>query len=723
MNLAELRAKLDRVQHGRTFKIVATIIVVACAIAFLATYVLGQAQAGAFGGGPDGAAPANVAGPTPGGEPLSEAEETARTAIEATRRSIEEITSLRTDWTALAIGVAIATGLALVIIWLGLGLTYLGLGIFAGIVAGPLLLLDRARIPFLNIQCRSAGLFTLAMVLLGGAFTALVQSARLIFSSHWATLASGAATATLVVGLAWIAAQVGLMPPGAQGPLIFGIIAVALGCTVAIVVSRAAPPPGQTFAIARLVVDEAVRMKVSLVFMVLLMVALAALPGALNPDTPLRYRVQSFLQYGSSVSYWLIGFLVVFLAVGTVAFEQRDRVIWQTMTKPVATWRYILGKWVGVMGVAAVLFGVSMSGVFLFTEYLRQQPAQGEFEAYVPLDENIAVTEDRLYLETQVLSSRRSVGPTVVAIDEEELEKIVDQIMRDEANRGPTLTSAPRSREQIAAERREAFDRAYFSIGPEDQQLETYYFNGLDEARALGKPMSLRFKGQFGANDPRSEYTLTFFFSPSLPPVMRRVSADQTFTVPITPAAVNPDGTLALTIFNGRLMRDGSRVPNAESVGFLPGSLEVFYPGDSYRLNFARSAIILLAKLGVMAMIGIFAGTFLSFPVAAMVAMGFFLGAESSGFMWDSLTYYSPTNAKGEVLWHRVVADFVTRPIAATLKVFSDIDPIERLVDGRVVSWATIAFSVTVTSLVSAGAYACAVFAMRRRELAIYSGH
>ena len=103
----------------------------------------------------------------------------------------------------------------------------------------------------------------------------------------------------------------------------------------------------------------------------------------LEVDSPLRYRVQSFLQYGTGGSFWIIAILTLVFSVSTVAFEQRDKTIWQTMTKPVASWQYVLGKWLGVVGLNAVLLTVCASAVFLFTEYLRQQPARGEQSAFV----------------------------------------------------------------------------------------------------------------------------------------------------------------------------------------------------------------------------------------------------------------------------------------------------------------------------------------------------
>ena len=63
-------------------------------------------------------------------------------------------------------------------------------------------------------------------------------------------------------------------------------------------------PSRPILAVARNVVAEAVRLRVSLVLIVLLMFGLAALPGLLDPGTPLRYRVQSFLEYGTGGRSW-----------------------------------------------------------------------------------------------------------------------------------------------------------------------------------------------------------------------------------------------------------------------------------------------------------------------------------------------------------------------------------------------------------------------------------
>ncbi|MEM8758427.1 MAG: hypothetical protein AAGF47_11675, partial [Planctomycetota bacterium] len=189
-------------------------------------------------------------------------------------------------------------------------------------------------------------------------------------------------------------------------------------------------------AIARNVLAEAVRLKLSIVFIALLIFGLAALPGLMDPETPLRYRVQSFLQYGTGGSFWLIALLVVAFSVSTVATEQRDKILWQTITKPVAAWQYILGKWLGVSTLAALLLAVNACGVFLFVEYLRQQPALGEREAFVALGDE-GISEDRMILETQVLTAQRTVYAAEPEPSIEEINRLIESRVDDIRTRDP----------------------------------------------------------------------------------------------------------------------------------------------------------------------------------------------------------------------------------------------------------------------------------------------
>ncbi len=130
----------------------------------------------------------------------------------------------------------------------------------------------------------------------------------------------------------------------------------------------------------------------------LLLFGLAALPLVLDPTTPLRYRVQAFMQYATGGAFWLIAIL-------TLVVQRRHRVplssgikrIWQTMTKPVAAWQYILGKWLGVVGALLRFCWRSPARACTCSpSTFARQPAVGETCGLKPYSIDRRVTEDRM---------------------------------------------------------------------------------------------------------------------------------------------------------------------------------------------------------------------------------------------------------------------------------------------------------------------------------------
>jgi hypothetical protein len=83
--------------------------------------------------------------------------------------------------------------------------------------------------------------------------------------------------------------------------------------------------PNQVLAVAHTVIKEASRSRLSLVFVILLLVGLPLLPIWLDPDTPLRFRIQTFISRSLGMTYALAACMTLFLACATVAFEIRDR--------------------------------------------------------------------------------------------------------------------------------------------------------------------------------------------------------------------------------------------------------------------------------------------------------------------------------------------------------------------------------------------------------------
>lgn len=594
---------------------------------------------------------------------------TVRAQVERQQRIVQNVLSQDRSPVAVSLGLAIGLGLSLVIVWLGLFLTYLLLLAGVGVVVGPMLLL---------VQYERAGPNTeaLAHIIVGAtlltfAFTALLEVLRLLLSI----------------------------------------------------------PSGPVFSVARNVLAEAVRMKVSLVFIVMLILGLAAVPMLLNEETPLRYRMQSFLQYGTAGAFWLIAILTLLLSVATLSFEQRDRIIWQTMTKPVSVWKYLLGKWLGVVSLNATLLLVCGAAIFMFAEYLRQQPADGEREAYVARGVELgasAISEDRRILHNQVLQARiaRDID---VPLDKygQEFGEIVDQYIeqREALESFGELVEESQTRSQVRDDLYKDYVARLRSLDP--GMAKTFTFSGLEKAALLDTPLVLRYRIESGGNLPTEFYRVTFDAGGTM--YEREVGLAQTLIIDdIPPTAINENGQLELTIINGSFMQNNQGqvglMGNPKTISFPPGGLELSYSVGSYRMNFVRVVVVLWIKLAFLSLLAITASTALSFPVACLVAFGAFFAAESAMFLEDSLEVYNPFYGEGIGPAILAVVETISNVVIWIFRVYGELNPIEKLVQGEYVSWASVAQGMVVLGFWCVLLFGAGWLVFRSRELAMYSG-
>jgi len=468
-------------------------------------------------------------------------------------------------------------------------------------------------------------------------------------------------------------------------------------------------------AVARNVLNEAVRMKISVIFIVMLILLLAALPGLLDPDSPLRYRVQTFLKWGVSGAYGVLAMLTLFFSVATVAFEQRDRIIWQTMAKPVAPWEYLLGKWVGVMAVNLALLIVTASGVFLFTEYLRSQPAQGESRAYVNASGAPGPTEDRLLLETQVLVSRNGRLPTLPPIDQSVVDRLVEQRIAEAQQRVdvPNLQALERrTREEVLDDIEQAR-----RLIPPGRTMEIVFEN-LREAREQGRPITLRYKIESGFNNPTEMYRVVMVVDGVAIP--REVSLGTTQTLTLRPEVIDEDGTLTIELTNGDPYRGQV---NPYSLGFPPGGMEILYVAGGYEINYLRVMAALWVKLGFIAAVGVSAASFLSFPVACFLAFLVLFSAQTASYLWESIDIFVGMQEKKDapkfISW---IVQAIATPIAWAFSTYSELRPSEKLVEGRLLSWVEMLKSAAILAMWTIATLTAGWSIFRNRELALYSG-
>lgn len=552
--------------------------------------------------------------------------------------------------------------------------------------------------------------------------------------------------------------------------LVMALVALSASFTALMEGSRAVlSGKGRVRAIARNVLAEAVRLRLSVVFIVMLIFGLAALPGLLEADQPLRYRVQSFMQYGTGGAFWLIALLTVFFSVSTVSAEQRDKIIWQTMTKPVAPWRYILGKWLGVSTLSAVLLAVSSSGVFLFVEYLRHQPAIGEKEAFIAYADE-GMSEDRLVLETQVLSAQRSVEAVEPELDEATIQRIIGDRVTQQRQSDPDYALTPETEQKFRQDILKQSRMLYFAVEPGASRQ--FVFQGINLKETDDVPLLLRYRIDSAANEPDKQYKISFVLR-EYAPFVRDTGLGHAHTLPLAPIIVlppapgepnkrallpdDPDFTRALQLYkSGRLpnaeyitagrlvangvfaigiangefayISDGQNivdavfVPNEEFFQIPGGGLSLSYPAGSYHANYARTVAVLWLKLAFLAMIGVFFSTFLSFPVASLVTFAVFLMAESAGYVAMAVDNYSVLTDNKSVNPVKALISAIAYGVSWLFDVYAELKPVEKLVNGQLIGGVEVMRAAGVIAAWGLLLYAGAVLIFRKRELAIYSG-
>lgn len=392
--------------------------------------------------------------------------------------------------------------------------------------------------------------------------------------------------------------------------------------------------------VARTLLDEAIRMKMALIFVVMLVLLVPVLPFMLGGETRLQYRLESFLTYSLTVVSTLLAAMTILLAARTVSSELSDRQAFLTLTKPVSRAGYLAGKWIGIMGLNLLLLVVSGVGVVAFVKVVEQTPAMD--------------AADYIAVQEQVLTARASASP--VPVDDAALQIDFEQRLEDLRLRGadpmiygnlgdPITQINPATRQAIQLDAL----RQWLTIAPRNRT--TYRFAGLQDAKDQGVTVQLRFspKAATAAGDNMARLAFRVNDRPysdprtgqPLPPVR-----NNTFhTAYFLSEDIRDDGTLDLTIIN-----TGADVGQS-SISFKPGEgLEIFYKVGGFETNLAKGLVVLWIRLGFLAALGLAAATFLGFPTACLLCFLVFFAAVGSDYLRESLSSYASI-PRDEVPW------------------------------------------------------------------------
>lgn len=498
--------------------------------------------------------------------------------------------------------------------------------------------------------------------------------------------------ATLGFGLVFLLFRAVDWEPGYTTAL-YCYLAV-LGFLIGINILRFVLRPGHpVLGVARTMVEESLRMGVALIFIIAMLVLLPMLPLIFGSEDRVTYMVQRFLTYSNMIVAVLLGLMTVLLAARTVSLEIATRQIHMTLTKPLGRVQYLLGKWLGIVLLNAVLLVVAGIATYGFTMAIARNPALNDLDRYAVdreiLTARLAQTPrpidtswERMYAnvlkEKQLADPVRfgEVGSPFATLADDAMQEIIaDTVSRFYTVKGGQsqdfvisgLGEASAAAERAAVQGR---DLLVHEAGLTRDQAQDYV------NAALGRPSDLTIQtaeqvpadtrdqvmrivqreviqlSLTPAASPKPENLNTEVYlkingqpwpppqAPNAPPPRTRLITETLNELPVPASLINQQGQMVITITVPDARQDGFE-QQAVRFNYKDAVIEVFYRVGSFESNLAKALAIVWFKLAFLAMVGLMAGSLLSFPVAAMLALIVYVAAAASGVINESLDSYA----------------------------------------------------------------------------------
>ena len=422
------------------------------------------------------------------------------------------------------------------------------------------------------------------------------------------------------------------------------------------------------WAVAVNTVKQALRLKIAAVFIVLLLVLLPVMGLKMTGDGTLKGRMQAFVSYGLSLTALLLALLTIFTTAYTLTSDVKDKQVYTVLTKPIRRFQFVLGKLFGVILLDAALLALFSVIIYSITISL---PTLLHAD-----NDQIAQVRDEFF------TARASLAPVEPDISEE-LEQAYNKL-KQAGEVPPGVDENPISRRNYKNEfaRRIGLRKRAAVVGEE----LLWEFNNV---KPKDPNLFIRFKYDVAVNPQDLSIYSKWVIGDVRPlrlgtPIetplysLERKDLIRTFREFAVPAdAVAGDGYLALVFLNDPL--------NDTVVIFpLEDGLELLYKADTFTANFIRAALLIFVRLVFLAALAVFAGSFLSFPVAILLCLSVFTMANMSGFIGES---YQGVGAQPGGLY-----SYCLKPLIMLLPEFDQVSPSKFLVPARLLSWSLLAW-------------------------------
>ncbi|MBN1127077.1 MAG: ABC transporter permease [Sedimentisphaerales bacterium] len=449
------------------------------------------------------------------------------------------------------------------------------------------------------------------------------------------------------------------------------------------------------WAIAQNTLSQAIRMRVAVVVIVLLLILLPLMSMTATGDQTALGKVQTFVSYSMSLTSLLLCVLTIIVSVYTVTNDLRRKHIFLVVSKPIRRFEIVTGKLLGVVMLDVMLltvFGVIIYGLALFMP--RMSRAEGaELEKV-----NREFFTSRTRLETSLdpdeieQQSRRRYEQLKEdnRLPEDMTREQVMEVLRNEA------LSAAKSI-PLGYVRKWEFENVRVS-DPNEMIFIRY------KLRGLPSPSDDQVYGNWRIGDFRSVDASGRLQAKTRPYYVSRPDPVRTFVEFSIPAdVVAEDGYVSVELQNN---------PAISLVTIVAEDVQLLYRSGTFTGNFIRAELLILSRLVFLAVIGVSASTWLSFPVAVLVCMAVFLTGTVNGFIIESIDFVSAAFA--------ILYQFTIRPVLWFLPKFDEAyNPTRFILEGRTLGWLFLGKVYLLTVFIKGGLLLLlGVFIFQHRELA-----
>jgi len=419
------------------------------------------------------------------------------------------------------------------------------------------------------------------------------------------------------------------------------------------------------WAVASNTIAQAVRMKVAVIFAILLIILLPVMALIMTGDGTVKGKLQTFVSYGLSLTTFLLCLLTIIISAYSITSDITGKQIYTVVTKPVRRSQILCGKLLGIILLDTILLAVFACLIYGFAVGIRNMAD--------------APPEQIKQADNEFFTARASLTPAVADVRKE-----VAEVYRKLERLGQLPQNLPRSKilnylvKQKQLEKRAAapgnellwqfygikplgnddtlFIRFKYDVSamPPDKNVYSRWYIGDDR------------KYRLGLQDNKSKI---YFFD-------RKDAVDTFYEIAVPGDAVAEDGYLAVVFQN---------LPMNNTVVIFPfeDGLEVLYKAGSFTVNYIKVIVLILARLIFLATLAVFAASWLSFPVTILICLVVFFTGTISGFILESFDFLAGGFSN--------VYDFTVRPIISLLPRFDRFNPAEFIVPGRLLSLAVLA--------------------------------